>query len=410
MLYYGRQSVTEEDIQWVSASLRGDLITTGPVAEQFEEAFAEYVGARHAIAVCNGTAALHLAMLVAEIGQGDRVVTSPNTFLASANAAAFVGATPDFVDVDPLTYNLCPKSLAESWQPDTKAVVAVHYAGGSADMKSICQIAKAKGAVVIEDACHAVGGAIEADGTFYKIGGHPWADLTTFSFHPVKNFTTGEGGMLVTQNEEYARLARQLRTHGITRDSNQYVGLGSTELDPSGSWYYEMHHLGYNYRITDFQCALGLSQLRRLDQMLHRRREIVSAYNQAFSNHPRIRIPALRNENERSVTAWHLYTIQVDFDALGVSRIEWMNQLAAAGIQAHVMYIPVHLQPWYRQQYGYSAGKCPNAERFYQYAICLPLYPSLSDEEVQFVISNVLALTTQRKPHFNVPVAKRSTL
>jgi perosamine synthetase len=390
MLYYGRQSVSEEDIQFVSAVLRGDLITTGPVAAEFEAAFAKYVGAKYAVAVCNATAALHLALLAAGIGAGDRVVTSPNTFLASANCAAYVGATPDFVDIDPVTYNLSPACLERHWKPDTKAVIAVHYAGGSADMPAIAAIARKRGALVIEDACHAVGGCIERDGQTWKIGSHPWADITTFSFHPVKNMTTGEGGMLVTDDESMARKARELRMHGIVRNPAEYLGLGAGEFDERGSWYYEMHSLGYNYRITDFQCALGLSQLRRLDKMLERRREIVAIYNRAFGNCPVLTIPRLKNENETSLASWHLYTLQVDFAALGVSRLDWMAKLRREGVEAHVLYIPVHLQPWYRQKYGYGMSKCPVAEAIYQQAICLPLFPSMCDDEVQLVISSVL--------------------
>lgn len=392
MLYYGRQSISEEDIQFVSSVLRGDLITTGPMAAQFETEFAKYVGAKHAVAVCNATAALHLAMLVAKIGAGDRIVTSPNTFLASANCAAYVGATPDFIDIDPLTYNLSPDALRETWQPDTKAVIAVHYAGGSADMRAIAEVARERGAIVIEDACHALGGSLEVDGQFHRIGGHRWADMATFSFHPVKNMTTGEGGMLVTDNDEWAQQARTLRTHGIVRQPSQFVGLGSPEFDEKGGWYYEMQSLGYNYRITDFQCALGLSQLRRLDSMLRRRREIVAMYNEAFSKCPFLKVPRLRNELEEPLSAWHLYTLQVDFEALGVTRVEWAAELRTAGIEAHVLYIPVHLQPWYRQSYGYGVGKCPHAERLYQRAVCLPLFAAMCDDEVQLVISSVLSL------------------
>jgi UDP-4-amino-4,6-dideoxy-N-acetyl-beta-L-altrosamine transaminase len=392
MLYYGRQSITEEDIQFVSSVLRGDLITTGPMAAQFENEFAKFVGAKHAVAVCNATAALHLAMLVAEIGAGDRVVTSPNTFLASANCAAYVGATPDFADIDPATYNLSPEALQETWQPDTKAVIAVHYAGGSADMPAIAAVARERNAIVIEDACHALGGSLEVNGDFHKIGGHPWADMATFSFHPVKNMTTGEGGMLVTNNDEWAQQARTLRTHGIVRQRSQFLGLGSPEFDEWGGWYYEMQCLGYNYRITDFQCALGLSQLRRLDSMLQRRREIVARYNQAFGACRFLKIPRLRNELEESHSAWHLYTLQVDFEELGVRRLDWAAELRTAGIEAHVLYIPVHLQPWYRQNYGYGFGKCPQAERLYQNAVCLPLFPAMCDDEIQYVISSVLNL------------------
>ena len=313
MIPYGRQSISEDDIQAVCAALRSDYLTTGPLVEQFERRFAETVGAKHAVAVCNATAALHLAMLVAGIGPGDRVVTSPNTFVASANCAAYVGAIPDFADIDPVSYCLCPNSLEENWKPDTKAVVAVDYAGQTADMPAIAAIARKHGAIVIEDACHAVGGKFEHQGKIWSIGGHPWADMTTFSFHPVKTLTTGEGGMLVTDNDDFACRARMLRSHGITRDPHMFVGLlddsspdngpESAPLVERGSWYYEMQHLGYNYRITDFQCALGLSQLTRLDQFLERRREIVAMYNSAFSTIQNIQIPRLRNPAESRAAA-----------------------------------------------------------------------------------------------------------
>jgi dTDP-4-amino-4,6-dideoxygalactose transaminase len=204
--------------------------------------------------------------------------------------------------------------------------------------------------------------------------------------------TTGEGGMLVTENDDFARQARLLRTHGIVRQPTEFVGLGSSELDEWGSWYYEMQSLGYNYRITDFQCALGLSQLRRLDSMLQRRREIVATYNRAFGDCQYLTTPQLRNNLEQPHSAWHLYTLQVDFERLGVTRLEWVSALRADGIEAHVMYIPVHLQPWYRQTYGYGVGKCPHAEGLYQKAVCLPLFPAMCDDEVQLVISSVLKL------------------
>ncbi|MEM7256673.1 MAG: aminotransferase class V-fold PLP-dependent enzyme, partial [Pseudomonadota bacterium] len=310
MLHYGRHHITEDDIREVANILRDDIITTGPVAEKFEKAFAEYIGAKHAVVVCNATAALHLALLVAGVGQGDRVVTSPNTFLASANCAAFTGATPDFADIDADTYNLCPQALEDNWQADTRAVIPVHYAGGPADMAAIAKVARERGAVVIEDACHAVGGSIKEDSTLRKIGGHRYADITTFSFHPVKTMTSGEGGMLVTDNDHYAATARLLRTHGMVRQIDNMQGLGMSAYDERGPWYYEMQALGYNMRVTDFQCALGISQLSRLDKMIARRREIVQQYNTAFADVPLIKTPALTDASLRNHTSWHLYSIQ----------------------------------------------------------------------------------------------------
>ena len=451
MLPYGRQTLDDDDIAAVVRVLRSDFLTCGPEVDAFEREFAEFVGAKHAVAVCNATAALHLAMLVADIGPGDRVVTSPNTFLASANCAAYVGAIPDFCDIDPVSYNLDPALLEAAWQPDTKAVVAVDYAGQPCDMPAIARIARANGAVVIEDACHGTGGGFFHVGKEWKLGGHPWADITIFSFHPVKTLTTGEGGMLVTDNDEYARRARLLRTHGIERDPSRLQTSAlrplSSDLCPPtseyGPWYYEMQHLGYNYRITDIQCALGRSQLTKLPSFIQRRQQIVAHYNQAFADLPWIRTPKLapwlveqgdasletrawRRElgdasletraskehapvSEQSKLSslasrvsplpasphrisWHLYTIQLDFPSLGRTRAEVMAVLREQGVGTQVLYIPVHLQPWYRKTYGYAPGKCPNAEAFYTQALSLPLYPALTDDDVQHVIQAVRAL------------------
>ena len=394
MIPYGKQSISDDDIAAVVGALRSDFLTCGPEIEAFESEFAAMVGAKHAVAVSNATAALHLAMLVAKIGPGDRVVTSPNSFVASANCAAFVGATPDFCDIDSKTYNICPEALARDWQGDTKAVVAVAYAGQSADMPAIAEIAHSRGSIVIEDGCHGTGGGFSYKGKDYKIGGHPWADITTFSFHPVKTMTTGEGGILVTDNDQYAQTARLLRSHGITRDEKEFTGLGSDEphLAERGLWYYEMQSLGFNYRITDFQCALGRSQLKKLPDFIKRRQEIVADYNQAFSDLPWLTTPAVSDEKNRNTISWHLYTVLIDFDQLGKTRTEVMNELRVMGIGSQVLYIPVHLQPWYKETYGYTAGKCPNAESYYGKALSLPLYPAMTDSDVRKVVSAVKSL------------------
>lgn len=393
---YGRQAISEEDIAAVAAALRSPLITQGPMVEAFERQFAKTVGARYAIAVCNATSALQLALRVAGIGAGDRVVTSPITFLASANSAAHVGATPDFCDVDPLSYTLDPQALEAGWKKDTKAVVAVDYAGHACDLPEIARVARARGAVVISDACHAVGGAFHtpaAPGRTWQIGGNPWADFTVFSFHPVKTMTTGEGGMLVTDRKDWADRARELRTHGMVRDASRFVTPADDEvMGEKGPWFYEMHDLGWNFRMTDFQAALGLSQLGRLESFLSRRREIVAAYNAAFSQLDWVRIPELRHAADSDTASWHLYTLQVDFATLGRTRTEVIKELNQAGVGAHVLYIPVHLQPWYRKTFGYGPGKCPVAEAFYRRALSLPLYPAMSDVDVTRVISAVRAL------------------
>ena len=397
MIPYGKQHIDTDDIEAVCRVLQSDYLTCGPEIEAFEQEFAAMVGAKHAVAVCNATAALHLAMLVAEVGRGDRVVTSPNTFVASANCAAFVGATPDFADIDPNTYNICPKALAHNWKADTKAVVAVAYAGQSPDMSAIAEVARAGGAVVIEDGCHGTGGGFTVDGKNYKIGGHPWADMTTFSFHPVKTMTTGEGGILVTDNDSFAAAARELRSHGITRRVGDFTGLGSdsSELQEQGSWYYEMHSLGHNYRITDMQCALGRSQLKKLPAFIERRREIVARYNDAFADLPLLQTPQVRNVEDAEQISWHLYTVQVDFAALGRSRSEVMQQLREKEVGTQVLYIPVHLQPFYRRNYGYQIGDFPIAESIYQHVLSLPLFPNLREDEIRKVIAAVKEVVSQ---------------
>ena len=393
MIPYGRQSISEDDIAAVVAVLRGDFLTQGPAIESFEQAFAARVGAKYAVAVNSATAALHLALRVAGIGKGDRVVTSPITFVASANAAAYVGATPDFADIDPVSYTLDPVALERTWKRDTRAVVAVDYAGQVSDLPEISRIARSRGTIVISDACHGVGGAFHTQGhpgKRWTLGGNPWADITTFSFHPVKTMTTGEGGMLVTDRKDWADHARILRSHGIVRDPAHFTS--TDEHDPlaeKGPWFYEMQELGYNYRLTDIQCALGISQLKRLNQFVARRREIVAAYNHSFTGLPHLTRPGLRDPADVSTTSWHLYTIQIDFAALGKMRTDVMKSLRELGVGSQVLYVPVYLQPWYRQTFGYAPGKCPVAEQFYARALSLPLYPNMSDADVASVIAAV---------------------
>lgn len=393
MLSYGRQSISDGDIAAVTAALRSDFLTQGPLIDAFERRFADMLGVRHAVAVNSATAALHLAMKVLGLGPGDRVMTSPITFLASANAAAYVGATPDFADIDPLTATLDPAALARDWRPDTRAVVAVDYAGQACDLPAIARIARERGAFVIEDACHGVGGGFhetENSARVWKLGANPWADIGVFSFHPVKTMTTGEGGMLVTNHDEWARQARMLRSHGIERQPTHFVTpTDDPVLAEQGPWFYEMQELGFNYRLTDLQCALGLSQMERLPSFLARRREIVAAYNSAFADLDWLSTPGLRQPADAATTSWHLYTVQIDFAALGRSRPKVMARLREAGVGTQVLYIPVYLQPWYRRTYGYGPGKCPQAERFYARALSLPLHAGMTDADVTRVIEAV---------------------
>ena len=335
MIPYGKQTIDQADIDAVAAALSSDYLTTGPLVKEFEARFAEFVGAKYAVAVANATDALHLAMLVAGVTKGDRVVTSPNTFLSSANCAAFVGATPDFADIDAESYNLCPKSLATNWKDDTKAVVVVDYAGMPANLPEISKIARDNGAIVIEDACHGTGGAFKYNGHWHQLGGNEYVDMATFSFHPVKTMTTGEGGMLVTDNLAFAEKARKLRMHGMSRSPEEFLGFntGNPRIDEVGPWVYEMQELGYNHRITDFQCALGLSQLKKLPQFISRRNDIIALYDKAFSDCEGIITPHVPDWIEdSSKLSRHLYTVQVDFEQLGMSRTEFMSTLRAQGI------------------------------------------------------------------------------
>ena len=393
MLPYGRQTIGEDDIAAVCEVLRSDYLTCGPKVAEFESAFAAMVGAKHAVSFNSATSALHVALRVTGIGPGDRVVTSPNTFLASANCAAYVGAIPDFSDLDSVSYNLDPAALERNWKPDTKAVVAVAYAGQACDMPAIARIARERGAVIIEDACHGVGGGFEREGRSWKLGGHPWADMTAFSFHPVKTLTTGEGGILTTDHEAWAANARLLRSHGMVRDPAHFLNSDTCPVtSEKGPWYYEMQDLGYNYRLTDIQCALGLSQLKRLDAFIARRREIVARYNAALAGLPWLTPPGVRHAADRDLISWHLYTVLIDFPALGRTRTQVMSELRTMGVGTQVLYIPVHLQPWYRKTYGYGPGKCPAAEELYSRSLSLPLYPGLSDGDVERVIGSVRSL------------------
>lgn len=388
---YGRQVITDDDLAAVAAALRSDWLTTGPRVAEFESVVAAACGARYAVAVANGTAALHVAMLAAGIGPGDRVLTSAITFLASANAAEFVGATADFADIDPATINVTAATLREAWRDDVRAVVPVDFGGRPCDLPGIAALARARGAVVIADACHSIGGQFAQEGCAYHIGGHPWADMTCLSFHPVKTVTTGEGGVIATNDARLAERCRHIRSHGMLRESADWQGLG--EAPPAfaeqGPWYYEMAELGYNYRITDLQCALGTSQMRRLQAFVARRQAITDRYNTAFSRLHNVATPPVAVS---ATPAWHLYVLQCDFAALGRTRTQVMQALSARGVGTQVHYIPVHLQPYYRRKYGYAFGKCPSAEAYYPRCLSLPLAAAMNDDEVDRVIAAVQAV------------------
>lgn len=362
---YGRQWIEEDDIQAVVEVLKSDYLTTGPKVQEFEQLVASYVGAKYAVAVANGTAALHAACFAAGIGPGDEVITSSITFAASANCVLYCGGKPVFADIDEQTYNLDPADVRRKITPRTKALIPVHLAGQPCDMDEIHKIAKEHHLIVIEDGAHALGSEYKGK----KIGS--LSDMTIFSFHPVKQITTGEGGMIVTNHKELYQKLLLFRSHGITRDLSL---LGKND----GSWYYEQQLLGYNYRITDIQCALGISQMRKLDRFVARRRELAKRYTEAFSDCENFVTPYQLDGTD---SAWHLYIIQV----LNRDRKIVFEKLREQGIGVNVHYIPVYKHPYY-QKNGYKDVCCEKAENLYQRMISIPLFPLLSDEEQERVI------------------------
>lgn len=382
MIPYGRQSISAQDIDAVVEVLRSDWLTQGPTIERFEQAMAATCQAHHAVAVSNATAALHIACLALDLGPGDWLWTSPNTFVASANCGLYCGAQVDFVDIDPQTLNLSLPALAAKLAQAQglgrlpKVVVPVAFAGQSCDMAGIRELAEQYGFRIIEDASHAVGASYRGR----PVGCGDFADITVFSFHPVKIITTGEGGLLTTQDDQLAERLRRLRSHGITRDP-------ALMTQPSdGPWYYQQLELGYNYRITDIQAALGLSQLTRLQGFMTRRRVLAARYAQLLADLP-LTLPSAQQGAE---SAWHLYPVRLQLDVLHSDQAQIFTAMRAAGIGVNLHYIPVHLQPFYRQL-GFTDGDYPEAERYYRQAISLPLYPDMTDEQQQQVVQALIS-------------------
>lgn len=369
---YGRQWIDDDDIQAVVEVLKSDYLTTGPTIIEFEKALAEYTDTKYAVAVSNGTAALHAACFAAGLGEGDEVIVSPITFAASANCALYVGARPVFADIDPDTYNIDPEDIKRKITGKTKAIIPVHFTGQPCNMDEITKIAEKNNLIMIEDGAHALG----AEYKQRKVGSI--SDMTTFSFHPVKHITTGEGGAVTTDNKELYEKLSIFRTHGITRDDEKL-------LHNEGSWYYEQQDLGYNYRITDIQAALGLSQLKKLDMFLKKRREYVKQYNEGFEGVEGIIKPYQIDVAE---SAWHLYIIQLELEKFKVGRSEFFEELRNCGIGVNVHYIPVYYHPYYKKL-GYQKGLCPNAEKLYERIITLPLYPKMGKDDVDYIITNV---------------------
>ena len=370
---YGKQWIDQADIDAVVETLKSDFLTCGPKITEMEEALCSYTGAKYAVAISNGTAALHVACMAAGIGEGDEVITTPITFAASANCALYCGATPVFADINPKTYNIDPNSIRELITEKTKAVVAVDFTGQVVEMDEIRRICDEHDLVLIEDAAHSLGSKYKGK----QVGS--LADITCMSFHPVKTITGGEGGAVLTNNEEYYNQLVLSRAHGITRN----VELMSEV--PEGPWYYEEVALGYNYRITDIQASLICSQMKKLDSFVARRKEIVDAYNKAFAEVPEI---IVQEEIAESDTCRHLYIIQLDLEKLSCTRREFFDALCAENVQPQIHYIPVYWFPHY-QSLGYKKGLCPNAEKLYGRIMSIPLYPKMNDKDVEDVICAV---------------------
>lgn len=390
-LGYGRQSIDRSDVDAVVSALTSDFLTQGPVVDRFEAALAERCASRHAVAVSSGTAALHLACLAADLGASDLGVTSAITFAASANCLRYVGADVAFVDINSQSLGPAVSALGEmiARQPTVRAIIPVHMAGladGSAEIRAL-----AGRRIVIEDAAHAVGGTYACG---RPVGCGAYADMTIFSFHPVKTITTGEGGAILTNDSELARRLRQLRSHGIERDGARFTDNEPCEDGDQKPWLYEQQMLGFNYRLTDIQAALGLSQLAKLDGFLARRRAIARRYDEAFSKLHGIRLPQ-SSPPDRARSAHHLYIAVFDFELLGTTRSRLMGQLAEAGIGTQVHYIPVYHHPYYVRRHAIDRAAFPAAEAYYRGCLSLPLYPGLTDEDVERVVAAVTRLVSR---------------
>lgn len=387
MINYGKQSIDEDDISAVVEVLMSDFLTQGPRVLEFEKALAAYVGAEYAVVVSNGTAALHLAVNALDIPEGYEGLTVPNTFAASANCFLYNRLTPRFADIDRRTYCMDPAELEKRITPRTRVLIPVHFAGQPAEMEIIAGIAENKNIHVIEDASHAIGSRYEKG---KKVGSCCYSDMTIFSFHPVKTIATGEGGAVTTNNKELYEKLLLLRNHGITKDASKFVN-PSTGPGSPGPWYYEMRELGFNYRLTDIQAALGLSQLKKIDRFIKRRREIVKRYNQVFKYLPFLTVPYERAE---IFSAFHLYVLQIDFKGINKTRTRVMQELHEKGIGTQVHYIPVHLLPYYREHFGFKEGDFPVSEEYYQHCLSIPLYPKMITDDIDRVIEAVSGLKT----------------
>ena len=370
MIPYSCQYIDKDDIEAVVEALKSDFITQGPKIGEFEGALASYCRAKYAVAFNSGTSALHAAYYVAGLGPGDKFIVPAITFAATANAGVFLGARPIFADIEEDTGNIDPNQIEDLITSKTKLIVPVHYAGHPAELKKIYIIAKKYGLKVVEDACHALGAKYRG----VLIGSCQYSDMVVFSFHPVKHITTGEGGAVLTNSKEYYEKLLMFRNHGITKDSPKFKD------QSHGPWYYEMQFLGWNYRMTDFQAALGISQLKKLDKFIERRRTIAKIYNKAFKDNPYFDVPP---EKDYVFSSYHLYSIRLK-DRYKHQKREIFKRLREKGLGVQVHYIPVYLQPYY-QELGYKKGECPSAEDFYQREISLPIYPAMGEKDIRYV-------------------------
>ena len=386
MIPYGRQDINQQDINAVVEVLKSDFLTQGPQVPAFEQSIIDACDAKYAVAVNSATSALHIACLALGLGNDDWLWTTPNTFVASANCALYCGAKVDFVDIDPRTYNLCAKQLekkliaAQKVGKLPKIVIPVHFSGQSCDMQAIHELAKKYGFSIIEDASHAIGGKYKGE----PIGNSRYSDITVFSFHPVKIVTTAEGGMAVTNNAKLAEQLNLLRSHGITRDEK----LMTQDMD--GPWYYQQIALGFNYRMTELQAALGLSQMQRLEAFVIKRNELASRYDNLLHDLP-ITLPW---QHPDSYSARHLYVIRLQLEQINITHLDVFNALRAAGIQANLHYIPVHMQPYY-QKMGFASGQFPEAEKYYKEAISIPLFSAMTEGQQDTVCSTLKTILSK---------------
>lgn len=399
MIYYGRQTVEDDDIAAITESVRSGWLTQGFHVETFERAIADYCGAKYTVACCNGTTALHLAYLAVGIGKGDAILTSPNTFAATANASLYAKARPFLSDIDSITYNIDVNKIEKTISDlpsginpqniNLKAIVPVHFAGLACGMEAISNIAAKNNLAVVEDACHALGAEWQdQSGRWHKAGDCSCSQAAVFSFHPVKSITTGEGGAVTTNDKDIYERLKLLRSHGITKKSDKFINkdFAFTANEPN-LWYYEMHEPGFNYRITDMQCALGINQLKKIDRFMDRRREIASIYNKLLSDYSYIKLPA---RIEKTSSANHLYPVQIEFDEIGITRNEWFERMLKRDIALQVHYIPIHLQPYYQKEFGFKEGDFPVSEAYYKRAASLPIYPLLTDNDIHYIVESMI--------------------